>query len=168
MKRFIIALLLGIIIGAGGYWYFTGGRKKPVTQQVESSVEHGATRAKDAVVNGASQVKDAIQAKLEALNLRSDDIKEELSRTGTVIRRKARDLGAAVADATADARITAAIKGKLVADRDLSALSISVNTTAGRVTLSGTVSSPEHIGKAILLAMETDGVHDVVSTLQVK
>ena len=150
MKKFIITLLLGIIVGAGGYWYYTEGRKKPVTKQVESSVEDGATRAKDAVVNGAGQVKDAIQAKLEALNLRSDDIKEELSRTGMVIRRKARDLGAAVADATADARVTAAIKAKLVADRDLSALSISVNTTAGRVTLSGTVSSPEHIGKANL------------------
>ena len=157
MKRFIFGLLLGIIVGAGGYWYFSGGRKQPVTKKVEASV-----------VNSAGQVKDAIQAKLEALNLRSEDIKADLARTGMVIRRKARDLGAAVADATADARITAAIKAKLVADRDLSALSISVNTTAGHVTLSGTVSSPAHIGKAILLAMETDGVHDVVSTLQVK
>jgi|SRR6185295_19374062 len=168
MKKLIITLLLGVIVGAGGYWYYTEGRKEPATKQVESSVEDGASRAKDAIVNGAGQVKDAIQAKLEALNLRSDDIKEELSRTGTVIRRKARDLGNAVADATADARITAAIKAKMVADRDLSALSISVNTTEGHVTLSGKVSSPAHIGKAILLAMETDGVHDVISTLQVK
>ena len=157
MKRFIIALFLGVLIGAGGYWYFTGGRKQPLTKKVETSV-----------VNGAGQVKDSIQAKLEALNLRSEDIKADLARTGTVIRRKARDLGAAVADATADARITAAIKAKFVADRDLPALSISVNTTAGHVTLSGKVSSPEQIGKAILLAMEMDGVHDVVSTLQVK
>jgi hyperosmotically inducible periplasmic protein len=157
MKRFIFGLLLGIIVGAGGYWYFTGGRKQPLVQKVETSV-----------VNGATQVMDAVQAKLEALNLRSDDIKEEMSRTGKVVRRKARDLGTSVADATADARTTAAIKAKLVADHDLSALSISVNTTAGRVTLSGTVSSPEHIGKAILLAMETDGVRDVFSTLQIK
>jgi hypothetical protein len=157
MKLAIIALFLGVLIGAGGYWYFTEGRMQPMTQKVE-----------DSVVNGAGQVKDAIQAKLEALNLRSDDIKADLARTGTVIRRKARDLGGAVADATADARITAAIKAKFVANRDLPALSISVNTTAGHVTLSGKVSSPEQIGKAILLAMETDGVHDVVSTLQVK
>jgi osmotically-inducible protein OsmY len=34
--------------------------------------------------------------------------------------------------------------------------------------LSGFVSSSEHIGKAILLAMETDGVREVLSTLQVK
>jgi len=157
MKRVVISLFLGVLIGAGGYWYFTGGRQQPMPQKIEAGV-----------VDGAGHVKDAIQAKLEALNLRSDDIKADLARTGTVIRRKARDLGTAVVDATADARITAAIKAKFVANRDLPALSISVNTTAGHVTLSGMVSSPEQIGKAILLAMETDGVHDVVSTLQVK
>jgi len=82
--------------------------------------------------------------------------------------REASEAGHAIADATADARITGAIKTKLLASRDLSALNISVNTTTGVVTLSGTVASPEHISKAILLAMETSGVREVVSTLQVK
>jgi osmotically-inducible protein OsmY len=36
------------------------------------------------------------------------------------------------------------------------------------VTLSGSASSPENIRKAILLAMDTNGVREVVSTLQVK
>jgi osmotically-inducible protein OsmY len=67
-----------------------------------------------------------------------------------------------------DARTTGTIKGKLLANRDLSAMSISVNTTSGVVTLSGAVSSPEDIGKAILLAMETDGVREVISSLQVR
>jgi len=56
----------------------------------------------------------------------------------------------------------------MLADRELSALSISVNTTEGVVTLSGTVSSSENVSKAMLLAMETDGVREVISTLQVK
>jgi osmotically-inducible protein OsmY len=85
-----------------------------------------------------------------------------------VVRRAATEAGHAIADATADARTTGAIKAKLVASRDLSALNISVNTTAGVVTLSGAVASPEDISKAILVAMETDGVREVVSTLQVK
>ena len=102
------------------------------------------------------------------LHLRPEDIKDELARTGQVVRRAANEAGHAIADATADARITAAIKAKLLASRDLSALKISVNTTAGVVTLSGAVASSEHISKAILLAMETDGVREVVSTLQVK
>ena len=73
-----------------------------------------------------------------------------------------------MADATADARVTTSIKGKLVADPRLSALSISVNTTDGVVTLSGAVSTREEISKAMLLAMEVEGVKEVISTLQVR
>jgi hyperosmotically inducible protein len=102
------------------------------------------------------------------LELRPEQIKDDLARTGRVVRRKARETGQAIADATADARVTTAIKAKLVANRELSALSISVNTTGGIVTLSGTVPSPEAIGKAMLLAMDTDGVSEVICTLQVK
>ena len=102
------------------------------------------------------------------MHLRPEDIKDELARSGQVVRREATEAGHAIADATADARTTATIKAKLVASRDLSALNISVNTTDGVVTLSGAVSSSEHISKAILLAMDTDGVREVVSTLQVK
>jgi osmotically-inducible protein OsmY len=105
---------------------------------------------------------------LRVLDLRPEDIREDLARTGQVVRRKAREAGQAIADATADARTTAAIKGKFLADPALSALSISVNTTAGVVTLSGTVSSTEDIGKAMLLAMDCAGVREVVSTLQVR
>jgi osmotically-inducible protein OsmY len=100
--------------------------------------------------------------------LTGNDIKDELARSGKVVRRSAHDAGAAIADASADARITAKIKAKLIADRELSAWNISINTTDGHVTLAGTVSSPELIGKALLLALETDGVRDATSNLQVK
>ena len=43
-----------------------------------------------------------------------------------------------------------------------------MNTTEGVVTLSGSVNSAEDISKAMLLAMDTDGVREVISTLQVK
>ena len=67
-----------------------------------------------------------------------------------------------------DATITAKIKTKYAIDRDLSAFGISVNTTDGRVTLAGHVTSHQQIGKAMLIALETDGVREVSSTLQVK
>ena len=120
------------------------------------------------VETAAKSARDAAQDELHVLHLRPEDIKDELARTGQVVRREARQAGQAIADATADARTTAAIKAKLLASRDLSALNISVNTTAGVVTLSGSCLSSEHIGKAMLLAMETDGVREVISTLQVK
>ena len=58
--------------------------------------------------------------------------------------------------------------GELVGDSGLSAFKIDVDTSDGVVTLSGTVSSYAEIEKAMNFAWETDGVHKVVSTLQVK
>src|ERR1043166_5798969 len=109
------------------------------TSQGQSTVR----AAGEQIENGARSARDGLQEKLRAA-------------------------GHAIADATADARITTAIKGKLLANRELSALSISVNTTGGVVTLSGPVTSAEEVSKAILLAMETDGVREVISTLQIK
>jgi len=91
-----------------------------------------------------------------------------MARTGKVIREKAKKAGDAIADATANARITTVIKSKLMQDSGLAAFKIDVDTTDGVVTLSGNVTSHEGIAKAMDLALETDGVHRVVSTLQVK
>jgi len=99
---------------------------------------------------------------------KTENIKQGLAKSGRIVREETRELGAAIADSTSDGRITAKIKAKLLADRDLSGLSISVDTTDGRVTLAGTVTSHENIGKALRLALETEGVVEVASTLQVK
>ena|SRR5215212_5507129 len=154
--KLLVGLIVGVVIGAAVVFFTQTNDAKSRTRSAAGELESASRNARD-----------AIQDKLSSLGLRGDDIKEELARTGQVVRRKAQQAGKALTEATADARTTGAIKGKILADRDLSALSISVNTTDGIVTLSGTVSSPDHIGKAILLAMETDGVREVVSTLQV-
>lgn len=167
MKTFIIGLLLGIIIGVGAHWYFTAGRMAPTVQKAEERVAAQAEKAHESAQAAAEQVKQALDSKLEALELRAEDIRKELGEKGRVVRRKARDIGLAAVDAALDARTTATIKAKLAADPDLSAINISVTTTAGQVTLSGKVASPELIGKAIALALETDGVREVISTLQV-
>lgn len=146
MKNFMIGLLLGVFIGAAAFGFFAGGRDVPEVRKAEQ----------------------ALAARLEALELGAEDIQKELAEKGRIVRRKARDLGEAAADAARDARATALIKAKLAADPGLSALSISVSTTDGRVTLAGRVATPELIGRATALALETDGVREVVSTLQVK
>ena len=156
MKTFIV-LVLGITLGAAAVWFYSTYHNDPRWHSAGQKVE-----------DAAKSTRDAAQEKIRALHLTPEDIKDELARTGQVVRREARDAGHAIADATADARTTTAIKAKLVASRDLSALNISVNTTAGIVTLSGFASSNENISKAILLAMETEGVRQVVSSLQVK
>ncbi len=156
MKSFVV-LLVGLALGAAGVWLFVTYRDAPAVRQFEERFGHTT-----------ADVREAVSNRLDGVRLRPADIQEELAHTGQVVRRAASDVGRAVADATADARTTAAIKARLVADQRLSALRISVNCTDGRVTLSGTVSNMEDISHAMLLAMESDGVREVVSTLQVK
>src|SRR5262245_51062210 len=127
----LLALIIGIIIGAAALWFVQGNKINPQ----RSSRDETTTEPAKPTDNTAPDKQD----KLRTLNLRAEDIKDELARTGRVMRQKAHDAGQAISDATADARATATLKGKLVADHDLSALSISVNTTDGVVTLSGTV-----------------------------
>jgi osmotically-inducible protein OsmY len=140
--------------------------QQPV-QQAGETAQQKATAAAKAASDAAAQARQALAAKLDALQLSAQDIRDELKQTGEVVRRKAREIGQAATDAATDTRITAEVKRKLLADPGLSALSISVSTTDGRVTLSGSAPSADLIGKAMLLALETDGVREVVSTLQV-
>ena len=164
MKNMFIAFLLGVILGAAGYWYVLQLPMQEAGQQAQQKASEAASAASDA----AAQARQALAAKLDALQLSADDIRDELKQTGEVVRRKARAIGQAATDAATDTRITAEVKRKLLADPALSALEVSVNTTDGRVTLSGKVSSADQIGKAMLLALQTDGVREAVSTLQVK
>jgi osmotically-inducible protein OsmY len=84
------------------------------------------------------------------------------------VREKARQAGSAISDATSNTRISTAIKAKLIAEPGISAFGINVDTADGLVTLSGSVASYEQIAKVLKIAMETDGVKKVVSSLQVK
>ena len=145
----MFGLVVGIALTLGTIWYLG---------------QHGIRVDEP----GNSRFKPVGAETKASLNLTVENIKEEMARGGQVMRQKLADLGHSVADATADTRITAAIKAKLVADPDLSALSISVNTTGGVVTLSGTASSPANIRKAVQIAWDTDGVNQVISTIQVK
>jgi hypothetical protein len=154
MKTFIIGFILGAAVLVAAVWYLHGPGNK-------ASLE-------DRVTADAKQAETATKNKMDELGLTPENIRDELSRTGKVIRQKSAVVGHAISDATADARITAAIKTKLVGDPDLSAVAISVSTTDGCVTLSGTASSPENIRQAMILAYNTEGVTQVVSTLLVK
>lgn len=155
MKAFILLLLVAAI-GFGTYLYLN---RHP---EDKARLDQAGKQISDS----AGEVRDRVKEKVS--EIRTDDIKDELARTGKVIRQKAKQAGNAIADATADARITASIKGKYAVDRDLSALNISVNTTGGLVTLSGTVSAADLVAKAMNVALETEGVQEVISTLQVK
>lgn len=111
---------------------------------------------------------DYLQRKLREWNLTSDDLKRELGQAGDVIKREGKKLGSRLSDATSDLRVVAEIKAKYARDKQLSGWDIAVGSKDGHVTLGGTVTSHEQIGRAVAMALDTDGVVDVVSSLRVQ
>lgn len=154
MKRMLFGFVLGLGTGVGGFWYLQQDAGRAQLAQAKSQVATNAHKV-------AAAIKDTLG------DWSVEDIREEMARSSMVVREKAKAAGHSIAGATANARVTAAIKAKLVAEPGLPAFSINVDTTDGLVTLSGKVSSHDHIAKAVKLSLETDGVHKVVSTLQV-
>lgn len=67
-----------------------------------------------------------------------------------------------------DAVVTGKVKAALVADPELKATEINVETFRGTVQLSGFVSSPEHIQKAVEMARNIKGVRSVKNDMVVK
>ena len=102
-----------------------------------------------------------------------------VSASGPVDTDKARDTGAKVGEATANAinqtkdqlasaSITARIKSKMVLDDVVKARNINVDTDGSVVTLTGVVGSEAERRRAVQLAKETEGVTSVVDHLDVR
>lgn len=125
--------------------------------------ESAAAKTKEAAI----EAKDAVADKLVEWKLTPSDIKDDLAKTGRVVRDKTLAAGEKVGGALDNARLVTVINGKYVSDSDLSALKINVDATDGVVTLKGTVASAELIGRAIALALHTEGVTQVISLLTI-
>jgi osmotically-inducible protein OsmY len=165
MKSALIFLLLGGILGAIAlhlYIQREAGQPATISQNAEKSSPADPSLA-DKAKDTATDVKDEINEKLVEWHLTPDDIKSDLAKTGQIVRTNAQAVGGKIADA----RIVTVIKAKYVMDHDLSAIDISVDSQNGAVELGGTVASPELIGKAIVLALDTDGVSGVTSKISV-
>jgi osmotically-inducible protein OsmY len=169
MRIFFNGLVLGLLLGGGLGWFASKQwqRPSPANDRFQQEAKQEATRAVDAAGEALFRAGEALRAKAEVLNLKPDQIKEELARAGKVVRRQSRELAGQAADATVDAATTAAVKARLAADAELSVWTIGVSTTAGHVTLDGTVNSEDHIARAITLALETAGVAQVTANLKV-
>lgn len=156
MKTLFVILILGVVAGAFGWQYYQRSQKPTIAERAAALAE----RTKEAAV----QTKDAVVAQAEEWQLTPENIKDELGKTGRVVRSRAISVG----ERMDDARIITVIKGKLVVEKDLSVFDIGVECHEGAVKLTGKVNSPAQIGQAITLALNTTGVHNVISDLAVK
>jgi osmotically-inducible protein OsmY len=148
MKKLLFGFIIGVLVGAWGY-----------------SIVHKSPTRRNAGASSGSFAQDAGRM---IRDIRVEDVRQELERAGVVIRQKAAQIGTTIAESTADARITGAIKARLLSEPGISSMGIDVNTTGGVVTLAGSVGPHEEVAKAMRIALETEGVVKVISTLQVR
>lgn len=165
MKKLLLVLpLLGLS--------FAGCEKKsePVVgepslaQKTETALKDAAEKTKDVAIDA----KDAVADKLVEWKLTPADLKADLEKGGRIVRSKASTAGAKTGAMFDNAKVVTVINAKLVGDSQLSAIKINVDANNGIVTLKGSVKSPELIGRAIALALDTDDVVQVVSLLTVE
>ena len=76
--------------------------------------------------------------------------------------------GEKVAGAAGDAATTAKVKARLMAEPGIDSLQIDVDTSNGRVTLTGQVDTPQNKARAKELAGSIEGVTGVVDRLSMK
>lgn len=141
----------------------TAASEPTLTEKAELAARQAADKTKEV----ATDVKDAISTKLTEWKLTPADIKADLEKGGRIVRDKAAAAGTRAGAMLDNAKVVTAINARLVTDSQLSALKINVDADQGVVTLKGTVKSPELVGRAIALALDTDGVTRVVSLLTV-
>ena len=160
MKTYLLLPLLSLAL--------VGCSQKDDSASLTDKAKDTAVAAADQTKAAAKEVKDAVTDKLTEWKLTPADIKADLAKGGSIVRSRAAAAGETIGDIADDARIVTLINGKYVADSDLSALKINVDASKGIVTLKGTVASPDLIGRAILLALDTKGVNQVISLLAVE
>ncbi len=163
MKTAFIFFLLGAIAGGVSLYLYKDSPAATAESPAPGSTTApaGKTSFADKARETAADARDSITRKLQEWDLDTDAIKRDLAKGGEIVRSKAKVAGEKITDA----RIVTVIKAKYVVERDLSALDIRVACTDGAVTLSGTVPTAEHLGRAVAIALDTDGVHNVLSTV---
>ena len=159
MKKFLLALPILALA-------FAGCEKKPSTlaEKTEAAVKNAAEKTKDAAIDA----KDAVADKLAEWKLTPSDLKSDLEKGGRVVRSKAATVGAKTGVMFDNAKVVTVINAKLVGDSKLSAIKINVDADNGTITLKGTVKSADLIGRAVVLALDTDDVVQVISLLTVE
>lgn len=140
---------------------------QPLPPAADSALSPSATTAPTpAVASTAARNQEAIATRISEWRLRGDEIKSEFDSSGRVVRSKAP--GAGEPTGPMDSVLVGSVKEKIAGDSELSSQKIQVEADDGIVTLKGTASSLDQIGKAVAVSLDTGGVKQVVSTIKLE
>lgn len=140
--------------------------REPVVE-AERDPDTGAAEVR---VDGEQLERNVEQAQ-EGLKQAGQQLQEGAEQMGDAVQREAerveREVGPVAREVLSDASITARVKAKLMADPEVNALHIDVDTVDGQVTLNGKVAREDQKEEAHKLASRTDGVKKVNNLIQV-
>ncbi len=112
-------------------------------------------------------VGEKIDSAVATAERKVDDAQVAASRATDQAAQKIESAADKVGDAVSDAAVTASINAELAKDSKLSALRINVDTSGGRVTLSGKAPDGESRERATRLASAVKGVTSVDNRLEI-
>ena len=107
-----------------------------------------------------------VSARITEWKLGASEIQSDLDRGVTIVRTNENVVGAPTGS-TDDEVIKTMVKGKLQADSEVAKASIDVDAKNGEVMLKGSADSAASVGRAIALALDTQGVTKVSSDVKV-
>ncbi|PTX95486.1 BON domain-containing protein [Opitutus sp. ER46] len=149
----------------------TGNSTHAVTGNATASTHNAADDMRSAANSASGAIGDAVSgiattARIAEWNLKPSDIAADLAADREIIRTKDAGAGAPTGKADADV-LENLVKGRLNADSAIAPLKLDVDANkTGEVKLSGKAKTPEDVGRAIALALDTEGVTKVTSKIK--
>lgn len=135
------------------------------TRQAGEAIKAAGKETGEAVTAaGEAAVKEtkaAVEEAGGAIREAGEEAKESAKRAGKDLTAAAEKAGGAAKKKIEDAAVTASIKARLIADPDVKAVEIDVDTVGGRVTLRGTAKTAAQRDAAERIARAADGVVSV-------
>ncbi|HWI82877.1 BON domain-containing protein [Ramlibacter sp.] len=157
------ALLLGLA-GCDRADERTAAERNEASTRAGQTAQGARREARDATASAGAAADRAAESTKAMGAAAADDTRA----MGAAAADKTRALGSAAADKVDDASVTAKVNAALVADKELSALRIDVDTQNGVVTLSGPAPTASAKERATEVAHRVKGVTSVNNQLTIK
>ncbi len=144
------------------------------TDSLATRTDAAANRAGDDLKSAANNAGDALRsagnsvvssARMAEWKLNADDINADLAAHRDIVR--TRDNAGAPTGKIDKSVMKSAVEGRIKADSELANLKLDINAKKdGEIQLEGKAQTAEQVGKAIALALDTDGVTKVTSKIK--